>query len=208
MKKYLIADALSLTEIIMGLTLLVMTAVHAPADWAIWVFVAGELCDAFDGICARRWPYPDDGKLRWWRIPKVVQAIEHSSDILIIGALAFYLIAQSNPVVHYSTLFAGIAITVFCIWTETVIKFLRFQPPLTIDQCRMLIRRRRYVYLLGIAIGVTELIFCTSWPPALKLILCFVGIAIGLALVIVKWDRFTESHETFREFLRRHASRK
>lgn len=206
MKKYHLADALSLIEILMGLTLLVMIVIPAPADWAIWVFVAGQLCDAFDGICARRWPYPDDGKPRWWRIPKVVQAIEHTSDILLISALAFYLLTQET-VVRYLTLFAGISITVFCIWTEIDIKCLRFQPPLTIEQCRKLIRRRRYVYLLGITIGIAELIFCTSWPFWLKLLLCGVGITIGLALIIIKWDRFTESHETFYEFLRRHAKR-
>lgn len=208
MKKYFTADVLSLTEIVMGLTLIAMTILETPADVVIWVFIAGQLCDAFDGIAARRWPYPPMDPPYWWRIPRVVQCIEHTSDILLIGALAVYLLTQDNPIIHYLTLFGSVAIIVFCIWIEACIKCLRFQPPLSYEQRRTLIRRRRYVYLLGIAIGIAELIFCTSWPFWLKLALCLVGVVSGIALMILKWDRFTESNETFIDFLRRQRSKR
>ena len=42
MKKYFTADVLSLTEIVMGLTLIVMTILGTPADVVIWVFIAGQ----------------------------------------------------------------------------------------------------------------------------------------------------------------------
>lgn len=77
MRKYHLADALTALEIIMAATITGMIIFGGSANVVIWLFAVGELCDAFDGICARRWPYPDDGKFRWWRVPRTVQLIEH-----------------------------------------------------------------------------------------------------------------------------------
>lgn len=89
MKKYHLGDLLSATEIALTLLIIVLTCVGTSADIVIWIFVAAELCDAFDGPCARRWPYPKDGKKRWWRTH--VQAIEHISDIALLVVTAVYL---------------------------------------------------------------------------------------------------------------------
>lgn len=201
MKKYFIADVLSLTEILMGLTLIVMTVLRISANWAIWVVIVGELCDAFDGIAARRWPYPPTDKPYWWRIPKVVQTIEHLSDILLIGALAFYLLTQGTTVTYWIVLICGITIAGFCIGVETALNIIgKYAPD---DKRRRLITIRRVVYLIGIAIGLVEIVYCTTWPNWIKTAVYIIGDIVGVTLVIVKWDRLTESHETFSEFISR-----
>lgn len=205
MKKYLLADVLSFLEVFLGLALIAMIYLKTPADLVIWVFVCGELCDAFDGICARRWPYPRDGKFRWWRVPRVVQAIEHTSDILILSALAFYLLLQTNPIIRGITLVYGLFIAGFSVGIEVGLRLLGAYAPEA--KRRRLITVRRIIYLSGIAVGIVELIALATWPVWLKLALGFIGVSAGLALVVIKWDRFTETHETFKDFLRRLTQR-
>ena len=64
MRKYHLADVLTSLETLCAVILIGFAIGNVPVDYALWVFAAAELCDAFDGICARRWPYPDDGKRR------------------------------------------------------------------------------------------------------------------------------------------------
>lgn len=203
MKKYHLADALTALEIIMAAILISMTVYRSPPELALLVFVTGELCDAFDGICARKWPYPNDGKNRWWRVPNRVQVIEHISDITLIVACACYLLTRPGYVSFVTLLFAPIIIGI-CVVIE---RYLR-TTNLTAEQRKRIIRRRRYVYLTGIAIGIALLICSTSWSPALKRNLCGVGIIVGIGLALYKWDRLRESHETFRDFLRRILSKR
>ena len=197
-KKYHLADIFTLLEIILACTLIGVTFLHVSANYVIWIFVAGELCDAIDGPCARRFPYPDDSKYRWWRQPRTVQAIEHVSDILLISALAFYLMTQGG-IICYITTIGSFIVFAYCMLTEFWL-----QTTDTNQKSRLrAIRCRRYVYLTGIAIGIAELIFCTTWHLYIKIGSCIIGLIIGVMLIIAKWNRFTETDETFSEFLHR-----
>ncbi len=202
MRKYHIADILSATEIILALVLFGMTFRHTSADLAIWIFVAGELCDAFDGPAHRRWPYPDDGKHRWWRIPRVVQAIEHTSDILMIVACAFFLLTQSF-FIKTITLTAGSLIAIYCTAVEIDLQRRLKLGIITSEERHRIIIRRRIIYLCGIAIGLFLLLAATSWPDQLKHFLVFVILAIGASLMIYKWDRLTESNHRFVDALKK-----
>lgn len=195
-RKYHLCDLFTLLEVILTCTLIVMTVLHVSPDYAIWVFVAGELCDAIDGPCARRWPYPDDSKKRWWRLPHVVQAIEHISDILLIGSLALYLLFQPG-LFHYLTLYGSLAIALICL----VVQYLLFTKPYSSAKRKSLTLLRRRFYLVGIIIGIAELIFCTTWALPLKIGACILGLIAGVIILIAKWNRFTESDKTFRDFL-------
>ena len=57
MKKYLIADALTLLEVLCAIALAYMGLFNCPVDYAIWIFATGIICDALDGPCARTWHY-------------------------------------------------------------------------------------------------------------------------------------------------------
>lgn len=188
MKKYHLADALTAIEVIMAVILIGMTIYRAPPEWAIWVFVIGQLCDAFDGVCARRWPYPNDDKPRWWRVPRTVQLIEHVSDIFLLVACAIFLVVRSSLIIRALTVIGGITIATICFLIEVEIQtddFYLLQPKRTEE----VILWRRKVYLVGITLGVAFLIFSTSWNFWIKIGCCLIGIVIGLYLIKKKADR-------------------
>lgn len=188
MRKYHFADALTALEIIMAATITGMIFCGGSADQVIWMFAIGELCDAFDGICARRWPYPDDGKFRWWRVPRTVQLIEHVSDIFLLVACAVFLVVRSSLIIRILTVIGGVIIAAICFLIEVEIQtdeFYLLQP----ERTEEVILWRRKVYLVGIALGVAFLIFSTSWNFWIKIGCCLVGAIIGLYLKKKKRDR-------------------
>lgn len=186
MKKYYLADALTLCEIIAGVILLGMAWWKVPiADCALWVFVLGELCDAFDGICARRWPYPNDGKKRWWRT--YVTQIEHLSDIFIAVACMIFL--MGCPVVARKASVLGGVVILCCVAIELVVKGMRARGVAEAQIAHSIVVRRLFYVLCGVGGGILLLIEATSWPAIAKL--CAVGleVIVGIGLLILKQDR-------------------
>jgi len=203
MKKYHLADALTALEAVMAIILLGMAFNRTAADVAIWVFVLGELADALDGPCARRWPYPDDGKVRWWRTH--VKAIEHISDIFIAIACMFYLLMQPVDAifclmwwgpftVSTGALLLGLSIIVICVLSELTIQYLRSRTPERYHKfADGIILARRWVYaFIGIGGGIFLLISATSWEPKTKITAIFAGLSIGILLLYYKADRATD----------------
>lgn len=214
MRKYYIADLLTLLEVILAGILLWMTIANISVDCAIWVFVAGELCDALDGPCARRWHYPDDGKYRWWR--HYNSEIDQASDILLAIACGLYLILRVNTFWGCILL---IGIGAFCLILQCTLyaydreghRFCRRdqlpyqvvrigtlwvkRTPSREDQAlaEKLILFRRIVYVFGgIGGAIALLIWSTSWPTLVKFNLSIFGIAAGLILAHKKRNRLTE----------------
>lgn len=204
MKKYHLADALTALEVLMAFTLIGMTVFQIPADIAIWPFIIGELADAFDGPCARHWPYPDDNKHRWWRQPKTVKHIEHFSDIFIAVSCMAYLISQ--PVTTTFQIFGftlaisrcafhlGVFIIVICtIFQLAIYAFQHEDPTTSHTPIKHLILVRRWIYaFVGIGGGVFLLIVATSWSFKTKLTLIFAGIIAAMLLLYYKYDRATD----------------
>lgn len=196
------ADVLTLFEVIAGVIILVMATLHVSADIAIWVFVLGELCDAFDGPAARRWPYPNDGKKRWWRT--YVKQIEHGSDIFIAVACMFFLMSQPPEVVFtLPPLFAsgfsvaesakllGLFIIVLCSLVEIEIQFTKsYFGQIAQPFIKTIILARRWIYaFVGIGGGIFLLLMATSWSQTTKQSLILLGILTGLILLYYKSDR-------------------
>lgn len=188
MRKYHLADALTALEIIMAVTITGMVIFDVSANWVIWAFAIGQLCDAFDGICARRWPYPDDGKPRWWRVPSTVQRLEHFSDIYLLSACSAFLIFRAHIIIRILTIVGTAVIALICIGVEIELRtdeFYLLQP----ERAKEVILWRRKVYLVGIALGVVFLIFSTSWHWLIKISCCVIGACVGLYLRKKKRDR-------------------
>lgn len=188
MKRYHIADALTAIELIMAIILTIGIVVKMSANWILWVFVAGELCDAFDGICARRWPYPDDGKYRWWRIPRTVQFLEHLSDIWLVGGCGIYLARCAPAPINHIVLACGLNIVVYCACIEAQIRLDPLYRNNEILRKGSILRRRKF-YLAGITIGIISLVLSTSWSNTAKIILLVIGVIIGIILAKKKTNR-------------------
>lgn len=193
MKKYHLADLLTLLEVILACTLLVLAILGTPADYALWVFVAGELCDAFDGPCARRWHYPDDDKPRWWRRHNV--EIDQISDIMLAIACGIYLVWRVS-LDFGRILFLGVG--AYCLIIQLYLYEFdrisrRFIPRRSVSDAErhshVIVRRLIYA-IMGIGGAIVLLISATSWELRTKIIVCIIGAVIALpALLIFKRPR-------------------
>lgn len=188
MKKYHIADILTLCEVIFTGILLYMVVFNVSVNYAIWVFIIGELCDAFDGICARRWHYPEDGKKRWWR--EYAPQIDQISDVLLASVCGLYLLLRIKSIA--TAVLVG-TIAGICISIEVA---LRFGEESVLARCphgRLgIILGRRYCYVAGIGIAIVLMIFATTWPEWCKKLAICLGVAAGIILVLVKRNRLTQ----------------
>lgn len=193
MRKYHIADALTLTEVIFSITIFGMTLAKTKAEYVFLAFLGGELCDAFDGIAARRWHYPDDGKYRWWRRYNV--ELDILSDIMLAVSVACYLIAYVNrPIgIFLTALLTGNGI-VISLWTRRphwrqtkTSGTVRFY-----DLNRTVILARRYVYLAGLTIAAIMILWASTWSEITKWLILCAGVIIGTIMAFVKQDRLTE----------------
>lgn len=193
MKKYHLADLFTLLEVILAIALFIAAVSNAPVEWALYIFVAGELCDAVDGPCARRWHYPDDGKYRWWR--EYNSETDQASDILLAISCGVYLIWRVS-------VFWGIAllggIGLFCLAIQCYI--FRYDHIRHTFVCRDnphiddIVLFRRHIYVIaGIGGAIALMVWSTSWPLIIKRILMIVGIICGLILLKLKWNRWKEN---------------
>lgn len=185
MKKYHIADLLTLSEGVLALFLVGLAFFENSSDLALWCFLIAELCDAFDGICARKFHYPNDGKYRWWRVH--ASFLDQLTDILAGSAALIYISLRVNLKLGLTgfalALVVGLAVQIIA-----YSKFTRHHPRLKLG----LILARRYFYLGGVAAGAIVLLFQTSWTKTVKITILVLGLIVGLILAVVKLNRLTE----------------
>ncbi len=194
MKKYHLADLFTLLEVILAIVLFVMAFCGVPPDYAIWVFVAGELCDALDGPCARRWHYPDDGKYRWWRHYNV--EIDQISDIILAVACGAYLFMQTSHFIAVLLLFGIGSWCAFVQYTlyrydRTTKRFVPTDMPELERTEIILLRRKVYVYL-GVGGAILTLIWYTSWPIPVRAGVTVLGLIIARDLSRRKQNRLNQ----------------
>lgn len=193
MKKYHLADFFTLLEAVLAIVLLIMAICGAKAEQALWVFVAGEICDAVDGPCARRWHYPDDGKYRWWR--QYNSEIDQITDIMLAISCGVYLIWRISA-------FWGVAllggIGIFCLAIQCYVyrydsatHRLVYRKDRTNAEDIVLFRRHVYV-IAGIGGAIALLVWSTEWLLIVKRVLTIVGVICGLVLLGLKWDRWSQ----------------
>lgn len=190
---YYLADLFTLTEAILSIVLFMMAVVGAPVDHALWVFVAGELCDAVDGPCARRWHYPNDGKSRWWRTYNV--EIDQISDIMLAIACGVYLIWRVSWSLGSLLLFG---IGAFCLAVQLHLYYydhdLRaFRAHYYIYHDRLILFRRRFYVITGVGGAIALLVWYTEWLLQVKIIITAIGLACGFVIWIFKRNRWNDN---------------
>ncbi len=213
MKKYHLADVLSLIEVVCAIVIVAATFLGLKPDIVIWIFALGELCDAFDGICARKWHYPNDGKKRWWR--EHASELDILSDLFIGLAILLYLTVHVNLalglVILIVALLVGFAVQILVKWKSTEKLLDRYWPGAANFLCKsawfcwlttwfdfhrktslVLILIRRYLYVAAIGVIVVSMIFATSWPTLFQCIAFYGLVVIACALAAIKLDRLSQ----------------
>ena len=189
MKRYLIADALTLLEVLCAIALAYMGLFNCPVDYAIWIFATGIICDALDGPCARTWHYPKDGKRRWWRQHNT--ELDQISDICLAIACAYYLVFElkSSIAVILIAIIGIVALLVQDVVYSGISPLSITNPPLA----KKIALFRRYLYVFGgIGGAIAILVWNASWTIVTKITLGAIGIVIGILLVLLKRNRLKD----------------
>ena len=191
MKKYL-ADILTFTRIIFAIILIVIAVV--PNDSkdlnciAFFLFIIGELTDAFDGTCATKWPFPKNKTPKYRKYAAVYDMV---ADILLAAGLSLFFINKINLVIGLSV---GIIYSVLAIMLDFIIygKFLGHPDTATknslmmknFDLAKTIVLTRRNVYLALIFTATTITLYDSSWPLAVKITITAIALVICVALWI------------------------
>lgn len=176
-----LADILTGSRLLLAMVLMALAFVGSPAENAFIIFLVAELTDAFDGTCARRWPFP---KNKTPKYRKYAAQFDMVADVLLAAAQTLFLLLQVDIV-------AGMAVLGFyalCVVLELVLygKFLGHPDnctPNSLTQrnfplAKKIVLMRRYTYAVCLGVVNAIILFATSWPDLVKWGLFVFGCAI------------------------------
>ena len=179
-----LADILTLSRLIIACIMLVLDIVGAPAEVIFILFIIAELTDAFDGTCARKWPFP---KNKTPKYRKYAAKFDMFADVILCGAQILYVINQINQPL-------GLAIAIYYVVSSIGGDLLVYGKILGHpDDCtknslakknfplaKKIILARRYLYATCLGVVNVVILFATSWPLPVKIGLFVFGCLIYL----------------------------
>ena len=179
-----LADILTLSRLIIACIMLVLDIIGTPAEVIFILFIIAELTDAFDGTCARKWPFP---KNKTPKYRKYAAKFDMFADVILCGAQVLYVINQVNRPV-------GLAIAIYYVISSIGGDLLVYGKVLGHpDDCtknslmkknfpfaKKIILARRYLYATCLGVVNIIILFATSWPLPVKISLFIFGCSIYL----------------------------
>ena len=191
---YYLADVLTLLRVVGTAAILGLAGFGDAADTltVLVLFALSELTDAFDGMAARRWPYPQDGKRRWWRT--YAEEIDQIADLALGGAATLFVGLHLAPGLALAIAVGAVGFALpVQIWRQYRIRRIPYEE---CDPLRVrVILARRWLYLVALA----ALILCMlghlvlSLPAAARgqvvAALAVVLVIIAVGLICLKRDR-------------------
>ncbi len=179
-----LADILTLSRLIIACTMLVLDIIGTPAEIIFILFIIAELTDAFDGTCARKWPFPKNNTPKY---RKYAAKFDMFADVILCGAQILYVINQINQPL-------GLAIAIYYVVSSIGGDLLVYGKILGHpDDCtenslakknfplaKKIILARRYLYATCLGIVNVVILFATSWPLPVKIGLFVFGCLIYL----------------------------
>ena len=177
-----LADLLTSTRLALAIVLFVLAFTGGSPEAAFIIFIVAELTDAFDGTCARKWPFP---KNKTPKYRKYAAKFDMVSDVLLTGAQVLFMTLRINwavgliIIIYYCVSSAGGDLLVYgkllghpddC--TKNSLAKRNF--PLA----KRIILTRRYLYTICLGIVNAIILFATSWPNPVKYGLFIFGCSI------------------------------
>lgn len=177
-----LADILTLSRFILSIVLLILAFTGGTPEAAFVIFLTAEFTDAFDGTCARKWPFPKN-KIPKYR--KYAAIYDMVSDVLLAAAQVLFVALQINWI---AGLIVIIYYTIICGTIELIVYGKLFGHP---DNCtknslakrnfplaKKIILTRRYLYTICLGIINAFILFATNWPDPVKYGLFVFGCSI------------------------------
>lgn len=179
-----LADLLTLTRLILATTLLVLDITGTTAEVAFIIFIIAELTDAFDGTCARKWPFPENKTPKY---RKYAAKFDMFADVILCGAQVLFVINQVNQPV-------GLVIATYYVISSIGGDLLFYGKILGHpDDCtknslvkknfllaKKLLLARRHLYAFCLGLVNVIILSATSWPTPVKITLFIFGCLIYL----------------------------
>lgn len=186
MKKYL-ADILTLSRFALATILLVLAFTDiGTLGTAFWIFAIGELTDAFDGTCAKKWPFPKN-KIPKYR--KYAAKFDMITDTYLGVAMGLFFIMRINMALGLTL---GIIYGVISIAIEFIVYGKIMGHPddakknslavKNFDLAKKIILSRRMVYVGLLAFAVLYTLYNSEYLLATKIALTVAAVLIGLFL--------------------------
>ncbi len=167
-----LADILTFSRFLLAGTLLILSFVGSPAENAFIIFLVAEFTDAFDGTCARKWPFP---KNKTPKYRKYAAQFDMVSDVLLAAAQILFCTLRVNWTFGLAII---IFYTVVCGAIELVVygKFLGHPDNCTENSlarrnfplAKKIILTRRYLYTIALGLTNAVILFATSWAEPVK----------------------------------------
>ncbi len=179
-----LADLLTLSRLLLGIALFILAFFDVPAENAFIIFIVAELTDAFDGTCARKWPFP---KNKTPKYRKYAAKFDMVADVMLAGAHVLFLTLRVNWIL-------GVSIIAYYLLSSIIGDLIVYGRILGHpDDCtknslthknfplaKKIILTRRYIYTLCLGIVNVVILFATSWPGPVKYGLFIFGCSIYL----------------------------
>ena len=185
MKKYF-ADILTLSRFILAIVLIFLAIFSGDIGTGFLIFVIAELTDAFDGTCAAKWPFPKN-KVPKYR--KYAAKYDMYADVLTALAVILFFILRVNLIAGLA-IFIGFGLIAFII--EIIVYGHLFGHP---DDCtsnsltkrnfklaKKIVLARRMLYISLIALITFWLLFASTWPITVKIIITIATSIVGIFL--------------------------
>ena len=182
-----LADLLTSTRLILAIVLFILAFIGGSPEAAFIIFIVAELTDAFDGTCARKWPFPKDKTPKY---RKYAAKFDMFSDVLLTGGQVLFMTFRVNWV-------AGLVIIIYYCISSACGDLLVYGKLLGHpDDCtknsltqrnfplaKKIILTRRYLYVICLGIVNAIILFATSWPNPVKYGL----FAFGCSIFVFVW---------------------
>ena len=169
-----LADLLTLTRLILALVLFGLTLTSGSPNAAFTVFTLALITDMFDGTCAKKWAFPKNATPKY---RKYASQFDMFSDVLLAAAQVLFLAFRVDIVGGM----VAIGFYALCILLELVLygKFLGHPDNCTENSltrrnfplAKKIVLARRYGYTITLGCVNAAILFATTWPVPVKVIL-------------------------------------
>ncbi len=196
MKKYFIADLLTLFRAVLSVALFTLClVVKEPLGWwAVAIYGVGLITDAADGEFARKYRYPNDDVSKrkyWWR--KYHGMYDTLADIMLSLACLYYYSTYVNTSTACFILGFGLGGSLAVQLAYYLSGYGNDETLAKQEAIRLLVLARRFAFV-GIELGgLFALIYIAPGPVLLKIVIVIKAILGGLT--VWKMKRKTRANE-------------
>ena len=181
-----LADILTFSRFVLAFSIWFLALLNGSPELVIILFLLAELTDAFDGTCAKKWPFPKNKEPKY---RKYAVKYDMYADTFLWFVLDFFILLRVNRLVGLIIL---IGTALICLTIELIVYGKLFGHP---DDCKKtslcrrnfplakkIILARRFFYLFTIVFMSIFLLFSTHFSLMVKIIILSLSLLVGLFL--------------------------